>query len=121
MLQHIALQYDNSENADIFFTKILGLKVEKEFLLSENLSDEIFGIKENVEVKVYGNEEVKFEIFISKQEKKNVFEHTCIKIQDKEKFIKLCRGNNIEPMFVKKGEKTLLFVKDFSNNLYEIK
>ena len=121
MLQHIALQYDNIEKADIFFTKILGLKVEKEFCLSENLSDEIFGIKENVDAKIYGNDEVKFEIFFSKQEKKNGFEHTCIKIQDKDKFIKLCRENNIEPMFVKKGEKTLLFVKDFSNNLYEIK
>jgi len=73
MLQHIALQYDNIEKADIFFTKILGLKVEKEFCLSENLSDEIFGIKENVDAIIYGNEEVKFEIFFSKQEKKECF------------------------------------------------
>ena len=121
MLQHIALQCNNSKKAEIFFTKILGLKVEKEFCLSEKLSDEIFGIKENVDVKIYGNKQVTFEIFITKKAQNTGFEHTCIEIQDQEKFIEHCKRYNINPMFVKKGEKTLFFVKDFAGNLFEIK
>lgn len=120
-LLHIALQYTDSKKADIFFTKILGLTIEKEFYLSEDLSNEIFQIRENVDIKVYGNEQVKFEIFISQKPKNIGYEHTCIEIQNKEKFIERCKRYNIKPMFVKKGEKTLLFVKDFSDNLFEIK
>jgi len=118
---HIALQYNDTKKADIFFKKILGLKMEREFNISEELSDKIFGIKENIDVKLYGNDDIKFEVFISKKDKKNNFEHVCIKIGDKEKFIKICKQNNIEPMYIKKGEKTLLFIRDHSNNLYEIK
>jgi len=120
-LQHVALQYTDSKKADIFFTKILGLTLEKEFCLSEDLSNEIFKIRENVDIKVYGNEQVTFEIFISQKPKNISYEHTCIEIQNKEKFIERCKRYNIKPMFVKKGEKTLLFVKDFSDNLFEIK
>jgi len=120
-LQHVALQYTDSEKANIFFTKILGLTLEKEFCLSEDLSNEIFQIKERVDIRIYGNEHVKFEIFISQKPKNIGFEHTCIEIQDKEKFIERCKQYDIKPMFVKKGEKTLLFVKDFSDNLFEIK
>ena len=121
MLQHIALQCNNSKKAEIFFTKILELTLEKEFSLQENLTNEIFGIKENVDVKIYGNEQTKFEIFITQKLQNIGFEHTCIEIDDKEKFIERCNKYDIKPMFVKKGEKTLFFVKDFAGNLFEIK
>ena len=120
-LQHVALQYSDSEKADIFFTKILGLELQKEFSLSEDLSNEIFQIKERVDIRIYGNEYVKFEIFISQKPKNIGFDHICIEMQDQEKFIGRCKKFDIKPIFVKKGEKTLLFVKDFSNNLFEIK
>ena len=120
-LQHVALQYTDSKKADIFFTNILGLTLEKEFCISEDLSNEIFKIRENVDIKIYENKDVTFEIFISKKPKVTGFEHTCIEIQDKEKFLERCNKYDIKPIFVKKGEKTLLFVKDFSDNLFEIK
>lgn len=120
-LLHVALQYSDSTKADIFFTKILGLNLEKEFNLSEKLSEEIFSIKENVDVKVYQNKEAVFEIFIRKKTKKSSFEHVCIEIPDKEKFIEQCKKYDIKPIYVKKGEKTLLFIRDFSDNLFEIK
>lgn len=120
-LQHVALQYIDSKKADIFFTKILGLTLEKEFCLSEDLSDRIFGIKENVDIKIYGDEQIKFEIFFSQKPKNIGFEHICIEIQDKERFIERCNKYDIKPIFVKKGEKILLFIKDYADNLFEIK
>lgn len=120
-LQHVALQQVDQEKADIFFKKILGLELVKTFTLDRRLSEEIFGIPEPVEAVVYGNEQTHFEIFITKTKNIPGFCHTCIEINNKEDFIKHCKENNIEPFFIKKDDRTLLFVKDFSKNLFEIK
>ena len=118
---HVALQYYDRKQAEIFFNKILKLPLKKTFTVSKELSNIIFEINEEVTVDVYGNEEACFEVFITKIKTKYRFEHTCIKINDKNEFIKRCNKYGIKPIFVKKGVKTLLFIKDFAGNLFEIK
>jgi hypothetical protein len=118
---HIALQNSDKKQAEIFFTKILKLPLIKTFTISDELSNEIFGFNQDVIVDVYGNEESCFEVFISKKQINKGYEHTCIEINDKKNFINKCKRYKIEPIFVKKGTKTLLFIKDFSGNLFEIK
>ena len=117
---HIALTYENREEADIFFNKILGLKLIKSSILSEKLTEEIFKIKKETVIDVYSNDSSYFEIFISKVKNKHIFDHICIKVDDKERFIKKCEENKIKPICIKKGEKTLLFVKDYAGNLFEV-
>jgi len=121
IVQHVALQYKNRKQAETFFTKILGLPLTKTFTVSKELSDSIFKIKEETIVDVYSNEKAYFEIFITKIQTNHGYEHIGIEINDKEEFIKLCKNYDIEPIFVEKGEKTLLFVKDYAGNLFEIK
>ena len=121
ILQHVALQNTDKKEAEIFFSNILGLQLIKIFAITKELSKSIFGIKEDVNIQVYGNEKTQFEVFITKNQRKHGFEHICIKIKNKEEFIKRCKKHDIKPIFVKKGEKTLLFIRDFSGNLYEIK
>ena len=118
---HVALQYKDRKQAEIFFTKVLELSLKKTFNLSEDLSYQIFGKKEDVIVDVYANNYSCFEIFITKTKIKHYYEHTCIEIKDKEKFIDRCKKYGIEPFFIKKDSKTLLFIRDFAGNLYEIK
>ena len=118
---HTALQYSDRNKAKIFFNKILGLELKKTFTLSNELSNQIFGINEEVIVDVYSNEKAYFEVFITKIKTKYNFEHTCIEIDNKIDFIDRCKTYGIEPIFVKKGEKTLLFIKDFSGYVFEIK
>jgi len=118
---HTALQNSDKKQAEIFFTKILDLQLIKTFNISKDLSNEVFGIDQDVIVNVYGNQEACFEVFISKKQIEKGYEHTCIEINDKKDFIKKCKKYGIEPIFVKKGTKTLLFIKDFSGNLFEIK
>lgn len=118
---HVALQYSDRKKADIFFNKILGLKLDKSFSLSKDLSKDIFGLSEEVIVDVYKNDEACFEVFITDIQTNYSFEHTCIEIENKVEFLKRCKSYEIEPIFVKKGVKTLLFIKDFSGNLFEIK
>jgi catechol 2,3-dioxygenase-like lactoylglutathione lyase family enzyme len=118
---HVALQYSDRKKADIFFNKILGLSLEKTFSLSKDLSKDIFGVSEELIVDVYKNDEACFEVFITGIKTNNSFEHTCIEIENMAEFLRRCKEYGIEPIFVKKGVKTLLFIKDFSGNLFEIK
>jgi len=120
-LQHVALQYNDRKKAEIFFTKILGLTLKKTFIVSKELSNNIFGIKEEVIVDAYSNEKTYIEIFITKNQRKQGYEHIGLEIKNKEEFIKRCKKYDIEPIFVKKGERTLLFIKDYAENLFEIK
>jgi hypothetical protein len=118
---HIALQYSDRKKADIFFNKILGLNLIKAFTLSKELSYDIFNIKEEVIVDVYSNKYAYFEVFITNIETQYNFEHICIEVGNIEEFLKRCKKYKIEPKYVKKGDRELLFIRDFSNNLYEIK
>lgn len=121
LLNHVALQCLNKEEAEIFFTKILGIPKVKNFTLSEGLSESIFGINKRVEVEVYDNGKTRFEVFIGQSNRTPGYEHICIEVEDKKEFNDRCKKYGREPLIVKKEGKDLLFVRDFSNNLYEIK
>lgn len=120
-MQHVALQYSDKEKADVFFKEILGLELIKDFKIQTELTKKIFDISEEVDVFVYGTKSLVFEIFITPHTTKYIFNHLCIKVPDKDEFVKKCKELNLEPYFVDKGEKKLLFVRDHSDNLYEIK
>lgn len=118
---HVALTYNDKKQADIFFNKILGITLEKEYTLTKELSKSIFGINEEVLILVYSNKNSYFEIFITDKKVINFYNHICIEISNYDDFINHCKQNNITPIFVKKGLKTLTFIRDFAGNLFEIK
>jgi len=120
-IQHVALEFLSKEKADIFFKEILGLNLVKNFKLSKELSKIIFDIDGEVDVLVYQYKDSIFEVFITISKIKKTFNHVCIQVDDKDGFVKKCEKNNLNPLFVNKGDKKLLFVRDFSDNLYEIK
>lgn len=121
LLNHVALQCNDKEKVETFFTEVLGLPIKKKFTVSGELSEAIFGIDESVDVEVYDNNETRFEIFITQTEEKRGYGHVCIEIDNKKEFIDRCKQYGIKPMFITKGGKNLLFVRDFSGNLFEIK
>ncbi len=121
MLRHIGLQYKSKEDAETFFNKILGIPAQRTFTMSRELGKFIFGIEEKVDVVVFGNDNIVFEIFIGDTTKKFSYEHICLEVPDKEEFISRCKNYGIEPKIVRKGDRDLLFIKDFSGYLYEIK
>ena len=120
-LNHVALQCSDREKASIFFTKILKIPMVKNLTISKELSNKIFGVNDYVEVYVFDNEEARFEVFIKNKTNETKFEHICIEVEDKKEFVNTCRKYGLQPFFFKKDEKDLLFVRDFSDNLYEIK
>ena len=122
VLNHVALQCLNKDEALIFFTKILKIPMVKNFSVSKELSYRIFRIDDDdVEVYVFDNGKARFEVFIKNKTNKKEFEHVCIEVKDRNEFVNTCIKYGLKPFFVKKGDKDLLFVRDFSNNLYEVK
>jgi len=119
--KHVALTCTDEEKAKIFFTDILGIPLTKTFTVSEKLAGTFFGLEEEVNVDVYDNGEIVFEVFITKRSKQMSFEHTCIEINNQQTFIERCRKYGIEPIIVDRNGKIYVFVRDFSDNLFEIK
>ena len=121
MIKHIALECEDREKAKKFFTEILGLPLTREFEISSELSKSIFGIDDACEIITFDDGNACFELFITKRPHSINYDHVCIEVDEMEGFISHCKNNGIEPIIVPKGEKSLVFVKDFSGNLFEIK
>lgn len=120
-IDHIALMYSDGEKAEIFFGKVLGLKKEKEFDLFAGLAGQIFGINQEIKVKIYSNSQVSFEVFITPKKPKITYEHLCLAVSSKKKVVSRCRSYGIEVIKIKRDGKEILFLRDFSGYLYEIK
>jgi catechol 2,3-dioxygenase-like lactoylglutathione lyase family enzyme len=121
LIQHVAVQCTSQHHAERFFSEILGLPKVKSTLLSKELSTAIFKIDKDVRFELYDDGTTRFEVFISEKSQELTFAHICIEVVDKDDFIALCKKQGLDPFFVDKEGKQLLFVRDFSGNLYEIK
>lgn len=120
-LNHIALQYSDKDKAKQFFVDLLKFERVKDFFVSKKLSEAIFNIPESIDVEVFENDDFRFEIFYTKQQKTDRLSHVCIEIENKKEFISDCKKIGLNPYFVEKEGRKILFVRDHHNNLYEIK
>jgi catechol 2,3-dioxygenase-like lactoylglutathione lyase family enzyme len=121
VIQHVAVECSDEQSADRFFTTILGVPKIKSTMLSKELSAAIFGININVPIEIYDNGKTRFEVFINTTRSEPTYDHICIEVDNKSDFITQCKQQGLDPFFVEKEGKQLLFVRDFSDNLYEIK
>jgi len=115
------LQCDNKEKALLFYQKTLCLKETKTFFLSESLTYNIFNLNLSVEVIVFQNDSLYIEVFIVPGKIKKTCAHTCILVDNLVEFIDLCKKNHVDYYSVKKEDRNLWFVKDFSGNIFELK
>ena len=120
IIQHVAVECSDQQSSDRFFTTVLGIPKIKSTVLSKGLSSTIFGINKNVSIAVYDNGKTRFEVFINTTRSKPTYDHICIEVDNKSNFITQCKQQGLDPFFVEKEGKQLLFVRDFSNNLFEV-
>ena len=121
VIQHVAVECSDKQSSDRFFMTILGIPKVKSTLLSKELSAVIFGINKNVPIEIYDNGKMRVEVFINTTSREPTYDHICIEVDNKSDFITQCKQQGLDPFFVEKEGKQLLFVRDFSQNLYEIK
>lgn len=121
VLSHVAVECSSQHHADLFFSGVLNLQKRKSTLLSKELSEAIFHINHEVRFDLYAQGNTRFEVFINEGHHDTTYAHICIEVEDKQGFISRCKEQGLEPFFIKKEGRHLLFVRDFSANLYEIK
>ncbi len=121
VVTHIALHGANEKDTDIFFQEILGCTPKRQFVMPTDLSEKIFGVKEESIVKWYTCENIVFEIFITKKIPSVCYEHICISVKNKDDLINKCNQYGIKVMIIDGNNKKYLFIRDFSGYLYEIK
>lgn len=122
-LNHVALVCSSEKRADDFYQGILGLRKLKASVLSKELSAGIFGIETECLFFLYANNQCRVEVFVADQprQEKRLFEHICLEVQDREAFVEKCRSINVHVNIVPRDDRSLVFVKDFDGNLFEIK
>ena len=121
--KHCALVCASEENADRFYQTLLGLEKAAPKTLPRSLTKAIFNIDTELTIINYVGDHLHCEIFIDNRRESSTgqIEHTCIEIENRSEFIEACRELDVSVNQVPRGEKTLLFIRDFDGNLFEIK
>jgi len=122
-IEHISLVARNKKKIEEFFTKILEIPLIDTFSVPKKLAEKIFDIAQEIEVCLFKSNHVKFEVFISKERTaKKSYAHVCLSVKNRSKIIENCKQHKIEVNYIPREKKTaLLFIKDPSGNLFEIK
>ena len=119
-IEHLAVSSNSEEDSDNFFVILLGLKKLRSFVVSSDLMEQFFKVKEEHKVVRYGNEEVSIEVFITDDNSKvlDKFTHMCLVIEDRAKLIDTARQMNYEVIKVprKNSDVFYLFLKDKFGN-----
>ena len=124
-IEHIAVSSNSEEEADEFFSDLLELKKERDFVVSEDLMEQFFNIKKAQRIIRYENEDLSVEAFITddKNQALDRFTHTCLIVEDRIRLIERAKKLNFEVIQVprKNSDGFYLFLKDSFGNLFEIK
>jgi len=121
---HIALVSSSEEKANRFYKDGLGLKELRSTVIPASLSKSLFGIDQEFKVIDFGNEQIKFEVFIGNHEAvfpSRKLDHICLEVEDREALLRKWKGMGFEVLQVPKGDSLVIFLKDGESNLFEIK
>jgi len=121
---HIALVSSSEEKANRFYMDGLGLKELRSMVIPAGLSKSLFGIDQELKVIDFGDERIKFEVFILKNEGSvplRKLDHTCLEVEDREALLIKWKRLGFEVLQVPKGDSLVIFLKDGDGNLFEIK
>lgn len=118
---HVAVTFSDKEKAATFFEQVLELKKLKEFSVNADFVEKVFGVHEPVDIALYGNDDIKIEVFFVQKTFPHTFEHICILVKSIEELKKRCEKMNVNFFTADKEGRTLYFMRDYSGNLYEIK
>lgn len=124
-IDHIAVSSKTAEDSDKFFIELLGMKKERDFIVSDDLIEQFFGVRKKQRILRYENENISVEAFIMDDDSIALdrFTHTCLLIEDREKLIEKAKHLNFKVIKVPRKNNTgfYLFLKDKFGNLFEIK
>lgn len=120
MIKHVGLTIKDPSEIKNFYQNILGLIIEKEFTLTRQLNQQLFGFYEEVPVTRLSNGTDIFEIFVTKLPSRNNYSHLCIEVDDREALIEKVKKMNYSLTIVEREPDPLVFIQDKFGNNFEI-
>ena len=120
-LEHVALSITDPEDINHFYQDILGMEKVKEFVLNKSLADAIFGINRDTEVILLQKELLFLEIFIVDTIPIGHFNHICLAVDDRKAIFEHAEQNGYSAICKKGGNSDLIFLKDKSGSIFELK
>ena len=119
---HVALVSGSRENILRFYRDLLGLSFVKEFTVSADLMEALFGLSRQTDAVVYAMGDVHFEIFLlPDQAPAPPPDHVCIRVESIDDLAEACRKAGLAVVTAPKGEGTVTFIEDFDHNRFELK
>lgn len=122
-LNHIGVVNQNEEQAVKFYSGLLGLSNTRSFILSPELSGQLFSVKREVKALVFEGDGIKIEVFIASDLRQAFpdFAHFGLLLSDFHAVLDKAAQAGVEIISGSSGDKTVYFLKDLSGNLIEIK
>jgi len=121
IFNHVAITINALAEIKNFYVDILGLEIIKKFTLSKMMTSQIFNIEKETEVTVIGKKDFMVELFIAGKNDYRNFQHVCITVNDRKQVIQKAQKSNYPCTIIKRDTSDAVFIKDKSNNLFEIK
>ena len=114
---------DINENKSIdFYENILGFQVIRRFAIGSEMAASIFGLTKQATVVLVEKEDLIIELFVTEILLPfQGYQHTCLDVDNRNEILEGCREKNFEVIKLEKEHHNLLFVKDKSENLFELK
>ena len=120
-LEHIALTISGAKEIQDFYVNVPGLREIKNFVLKNEIAQEIFNINKDITVFLLQKDDLYFEIFVSNEKLKQGFNHICISVKDREKLVEKSEAQNYKCIRIEREFSDLIFIKDKSGNIFEVK
>lgn len=120
-LEHIALSISDPEEVRNFYQDILGMTEVKAFTLKKSLAKNIFGLDEEASVFLLQKDNLFLEVFIRQEANKRSFNHICLTVNDRETLFRKAKQKDYECIRIERDTYDLIFIKDRSGNIFEIK
>lgn len=122
-LNHIGLYNSSLSHSEKFYRQLLGLENIYQFQISKDLAKNIFGLENDYEVVIYGNSQLRMEIFIGEGQRQIApnINHICLNVENMDNFLEKCGEMGVEINTVKRNDREIFFIKDYDGNLFEIK
>lgn len=123
VLDHVGIINADEDGAVRFYDGILGLEKIKESSVSRELARQLFGLDREIRMLVFGNEDLKVEIFIVPgfSLPSPSVPHFCLQVPDLGALLEKAKREGVKVISAERGGGTVHFVEDFSGNRIELK
>lgn len=119
--KHLGIMINNVSEITDFYENIFEMKKVRVFELNSNLCEKFFNISQPVEIHLMQKDDVEIELFIRQEMKQPSFEHFCLSFANRNKIVDRAIKNNYEVIIEERTNFDIIFIKDHSGNIFEIK